>query len=120
MLRFIFIITTSLMSYATSVFATDIFTCPKVAINGQRQNAQAIDLFSGPPAELAMLKPDNADTDDKGPQYWQMGPSQYDYWYVCNYSDNQIKREFKLTKNYQSCSNVGVAKTKNKLKCVNN
>ena len=102
---------------ATCAFAADVYTCPKLSINGQKQHAYAIDLFSGHPSEMAMLKPDNADTDDKGAPYWGMGPSQYDYWYVCNYNDHKTKREFKLNKSYQSCSNTGLGKNKNKLNC---
>jgi hypothetical protein len=99
-------------------FAADIYTCPKLALaNGHTQHAQHIDLYSGNPSEMAQLKPDNADTDDKGPQYWSMGPSQYDYWYVCNYKDNKTKREFKLNKIYNTCTNIGTGNTKNKLEC---
>jgi hypothetical protein len=98
--------------------AADIYTCPKLALaNGQKQQAQTVDLYSGNPSEMAQLKPDNADTDDKGPQYWSMGPSQYDYWYVCNYKSGKTKREFKLSKTYNICTNIGSGNTKNKLEC---
>ncbi|MGL4605191.1 MAG: STY0301 family protein [Iodobacter sp.] len=94
----------------------DLFTCPKQLNSaGYSERASAIDLFSGPPAELAQLKPDNAETTGRGPLYWTMGPSQYDYWYVCIYKDS--KQEFKLTKVYQRCTNIHSGNRFDRLKC---
>lgn len=117
MLKISFVAGVCFTCMVSCAFAADVYTCPKQVFNGQKQQASSIDLYSGHPSEMAMLKPDNADTDDKGAMFWSMGASQYDYWYVCNYGDNKTKREFKLTKNYQSCSNIGASKNKNKLKC---
>jgi hypothetical protein len=117
MLKVILVISVCLFSIVSGAYAADVYTCPKLVANGHKQQASAIDLYSGHPSEMAMLKPDNADTEDKSALYWSMGSSQYDYWYVCNYKNSKTKREFKLTKNYQSCSNIGLGKIKNKLQC---
>lgn len=106
------------MSASFSVHATETYSCPKlVTANGHEQRARYIDLYSGPPSEMAQLKPDNADTDNAYPPYWSMGPSKYDYWYVCNYKNSKSKLEFKLPKIYEVCTNLGSGKVLDKLKC---
>jgi hypothetical protein len=106
-----------LANFANAVAVVDIYTCPKLSEqNGQAARATAIALYSGHPSEMAQLKPDNADTDDKSPLFWTMGLSEYDYWYVCTYK-NKSAREFKLTKNYARCTNIGTGKVLDKLKC---
>ena len=101
-----------------SVNAAETYSCPKLAIaNDHEQRAKNIDLFSGPPSEMAQLKPDNADTDNTGPPYWNLGPSKYDYWYVCNYKSKKSKLEFKLPKVYEACKNIGTGKILDKLRC---
>jgi len=112
-MRLIILFLSVYFSVISSVFAADIYTCPVE----QQQIAQFVDLYSGNPSDMALLKPDNADTDDTGPQYWSMGPSEYDYWYVCNYKDGKTKREFKLSKTYSVCTNIGTDKVRNKLEC---
>ncbi|MDX1916133.1 MAG: STY0301 family protein [Methylophilus sp.] len=110
----------SLCFYFTipTTFAADIFTCPKIKLpNGMHQSATSIALFSGHPSEMAMLKPDNADTDDTSPEYWRLGESPYPIWYVCNYQRNEKQREFKLPKTYTVCSNIGKPQLKSKLEC---
>ena len=106
------------MCAATTTFAADLYTCPKLVLtNGHKQVAQKISLYSGNPIEMAALKPDNGDSDLAEPQYWSMGASKYDYWYVCEYKNSKLKKEFKLYKIYQVCTNLGKAKYLNQLKC---
>jgi hypothetical protein len=106
-----------LASFANAAAVVDIYTCPRIPeLNGQAAQATAIALYSGHPSEMAQLKPDNADTDDKSPLFWTMGFSEYDYWYVCTYK-NTPALEFKLTKNYARCTNIGAGKVLDKLKC---
>ena len=106
-----------ILSASLSVNAAETYLCPKLAIaNGQELRARNIDLYSGPPSEMAQLKPDNADTDNTDSPYWSMWPSKYDYWYVCNYK-SKSKLEFKLPKVYQACRNIGDGKILDKLRC---
>jgi hypothetical protein len=106
------------LSASFCAHAAETYTCPKLAAaNGHAQRASYIDLYSGPPSEMAQLKPDNADTDDTNPPYWLMSPSKYDYWFVCNYATSKSKREFKLPKNYKACTNLGSDKALDRLKC---
>jgi hypothetical protein len=68
----------SFLSAVSSAYATDIYTCPALKLaNGNSQTATYIELFSGHPSEMAMLKPDNADTNDTNLEYWTLGPSPY-------------------------------------------
>jgi hypothetical protein len=107
-----------IMSASLSVYAAETYVCPKLAIaNGHELRARNIDLYSGPPSEMAQLKPDNADTDNTDSPYWSMGPSKYDYWYVCNYKSKKSKLEFKLPKTYEICTNIGSDKILDKLRC---
>jgi len=101
-----------------SVKAAETYSCPKLDIaNDHEQRAKNIDLFSGPPSEMAQLKPDNADAGNAGPPYWNLGPSKYDYWFVCNYKSKKSKLEFKLPKVYEVCKNIGAGKILDKLRC---
>ncbi len=93
--------------------ATDIYTCPKI----KHQTAVSITLFSGHPSETAMLKPDNADTDDTNPEYWRLGESPYPIWYVCNYQHSKKQRSFKLPNTYAVCTNIGSSHAKDRLEC---
>jgi hypothetical protein len=96
----------------------EIFTCPRLSNEaGHLERASGIDLFNGPPSEHALLKPDNAEAAHRGPLFWSMGPSQYDYWYVCIYKDGNAKQEFKLTKVYERCTNIRSGKHFDRLKC---
>ena len=106
------------MSASLSVNAAETYSCPKLALtNGHEQRAKSIDLYSGPPSEMAQLKPDNADTDNTNPPYWSLGTSKYDYWYVCNYKKSKSKLEFKLPMLYEACKNIGTGKILDRLKC---
>jgi len=96
----------------------EVFSCPRlVNESGHLERASGIDLFSGPPSELAQLKPDNAETANRGPLFWTMGPSQYDYWYVCIYKCSNKKQEFKLPKVYERCTNIRSGKDFDRLRC---
>ena len=102
----------------STTFAADLYTCPELAFtNGYKKIALKISLYSGNPAEMAVLKPDNGDSKVMEPPYWSMGSSKYDYWYVCEYKNSKLKKEFKLNKNYHVCTNSGKANYFNQLKC---
>jgi hypothetical protein len=108
----------SFLSAVSSAYATDIYTCPELKLaNGHSQTAISVELFSGHPSEMALLKPDNADTDDTNPAYWSLGPSPYATWYVCHYQHHEKKNEFMLPKTYDTCTNIGKAQAKDKLEC---
>jgi hypothetical protein len=110
----------TLMALASAGHAavnSDTYSCPKLSKdNGQSEQASGIALYSGHPSELAQLKPDN-DEDDTGPGFWTLGPSEYDYWYVCIYKSGSENREFKLPKPYARCTNTGAGKVWDKLDC---
>lgn len=113
----IFVALLTLASAAHATAKSDTYSCPKLANQkGQLERALGIALYSGPPSELAQLKPDN-DEDDTGPAFWTVGPSEYDYWYVCVYKSQGAKLEFKLPKAYTRCTNTGAGKVWDKLKC---
>jgi len=96
---------------------SDTYSCPKITTaTGQSERAMGISLYSGHPSELAQLKPDNAE-DDNGPAFWTMGPSEYDYWYVCIYKTARAGHELKLPKMYASCKNTGTDNAWDQLKC---
>lgn len=116
--KLILVALVSLSCVANAAGKPDIYSCPKfVGKNGQLDRALGIALYSGHPSELALLKPDNADTDDTGPAFWVMGSSVYDYWYVCNYSDAKLNKQFKLPKLYSRCTNIGSSKVWDRLRC---
>ncbi|MFY9328647.1 MAG: STY0301 family protein [Georgfuchsia sp.] len=106
--------------FASTAHATaksDTYSCPKLAKeNGQLERASGIDLFSGPPSELAQLKPDN-DEDDTGPGFWTLDRSESDYWYECIYESRGATLEFKLPRAYARCTNMGTGKVWDKLRC---
>jgi hypothetical protein len=113
----IFVTLLTLVSVAHAAPKSDTYSCPILTKeNGRLERASGIALYSGPPSELAQLKPDN-DEDDTGPGFWTLGPSEYDYWYVCIYESKGSKLEFKLPKAYARCTNIRVGKALDKLKC---
>lgn len=101
-----------------STHTAKTYSCPKLATaNGHEQRARYIALFSGPPSEMASLKPDNGDEDNAKSYFWSMAPFTYDYWFVCSYKDTQIKHEFKLPKGFETCTVTGAGEVWDKLKC---
>lgn len=114
------LIIVSLMALSTASHAevkTDTYSCPTLSNgNGQPERASGIALYSGHPSELAQLKPDN-DEDDNGPGFWTLGPSEYDYWYVCLYHSGSANHEFQLPKTYTRCTTTGTGKVLDKLEC---
>ena len=112
--RSIYIAFLFLTSAANAAGKPDFYACP--VLDGKQ--AVGISLYSGHPSELAELKPENADTDDRNPAFWSTETSEYDYWGVCIYGNAKPTYEFKLTKKvYSRCTNIGSGKTLDKLKC---
>jgi hypothetical protein len=107
----------TLASVAHATAKSDTYSCPILTKeNGQVERAYGIALYSGPPPELARLKPDN-DEDDTGPGFWTLDPSDHNYWYECTYESKGANREFKLPRAYARCTNIRVGKALDKLKC---
>jgi hypothetical protein len=64
-----------------------------------------IDLYDGPPHEMAQLKPDNADDPDEGaPSAWTLADSAKGFWMVCLYSDTNARLVKQLDGHEKSCS----------------
>jgi len=99
----------------------DLHSCQKSAgKNGELVHALGIALYYGHPSEHAILKPDNDDDDEiRRPSFWAMGPSEYDYWYVCIYDrTDYYTHAFKLPKkDYSICTNIRHGKFWDKLEC---
>ena len=71
----------SLMLSATSAAAAENFSCPAFTLaSGKQIKAQTLSIFDGPPAELAELVPDNADTNAKDPYYWTFSGQEKAVW----------------------------------------
>lgn len=119
-LRYIYSSVVILLALVGAVQAApkaDIYACPKFPLkNGKLALASGISLYSGHPSELANLKPDNDET-DTGFAFWTVGPSEFEYWYVCSYPGTDSKLEFKIPKSYVRCTNFGTGKSRDKLRC---
>lgn len=70
-IRALIFIAPFLMLSATSVAATQNFSCPLLKLpSGKQFTAHSISFFDGPPIEMAELASDNADTNSRDSYYW--------------------------------------------------
>lgn len=96
----------------------DTYTCPRVAMDAKPAvRATGIDVYSGHPSEKGHLRPDNDDNDD-GPDFWILGSPKFEYWYVCQYGNRGVQREFKLDRAYKRCTAVRAGEYFDKLVCA--
>lgn len=120
LITFLLLITCAAHASETAVKSTHTartYSCPQLVTgDGHKQKARSLSLFSGPPSEMASLKPDNDDEDNAKSYFWNMVPEE-EYWYVCDYKNSQTKHEFKLPKGYETCTVTGAGEVWDKLKC---
>ena len=108
----------SLMLSATSATATEKFSCPPFTLaSGKQVKAHTLSVFGGPPAELAELVPDNADTNAKDPYYWIFSGQEKAVWVVCHYKGSQQTQQFALLKAFKKCQVVGRINAGSNLSC---
>ena len=108
----------SLMLSASSATAAENFSCPLFTLaSGKQIKAQTLSVFDGPPAELAELVPDNADTNAKDPYYWIFSGQEKAIWVVCHYKGSKQTQQFALPKAFKKCQVVGRINVGNSLSC---
>jgi len=108
----------SLTLSATSAAATESFSCPLLTLaSGKQIKAQTLSVFDGPPAEMAELVPDNADTNVKDPYYWIFSGQEKAVWVVCHYKGSRETQQFALQKSFKKCQVVGRINAGSSLSC---
>jgi len=108
----------ALLCWTQAAFAADAFSCPPVTLaSGKPAPAQSLDLFDGPPAELAQLAPDNADAPLKQARTWGFSGKEQAIWVVCHYKGLKRTSSFSLPKAYAKCTAEGKKKTWGGLSC---
>lgn len=91
-----------------AVFAADRYDCPEAKLaSGKLAPAQSLDLFDGPPADLAQLAPDNADAPLRQARFWSFSGKEQAVWVVCHYKGTQRTSSFSLPKAYAKCAAAG-------------
>ena len=112
------LIALSLMLSAISAAATENFSCPLFTLaSGKQIKAQTIIFFDGPPAEMAELVQDNADTNAKDAYYWIFSGQEKAVWVVCHYRGSKQTQQFALPKAFRKCQVVGRINAGNSLSC---
>lgn len=107
-----------LMVSAASAAAAENFSCPLLTLaSGKQIKAQTLSVFDGPPAEMAELVPDNADTNAKDPYYWIFSGQEKTVWVVCHYKDNKQTQQFALPKAFKKCQVAGRRNAGSSLSC---
>ncbi len=108
----------SLMVSAASAAAAENFSCPLLTLeSGKPIKAQTLSVFDGPPAEMAELVPDNADTNPKDPYYWIFSGREKAVWVVCRYKGSKQTQEFALPKAFKKCQVKGRINAGSSLSC---
>ncbi len=104
--------------WTAAVFAADQYDCPEAKLaSGKPAAAQSLDLFDGPPAELAQLAPDNADAPLKQARFWSFSGKEQAVWVVCHYKGMKRTSSFSLPKAYAKCTAGGKKKQWSVLSC---
>jgi len=110
--------TAALMLWSGAAAAAEQFSCPSLSLpSGKPARVESISVFDGPPAEMADLVPDNADTSSREPPYWTLGKPERPTWVVCHYRKLKGTREFALPKAYTKCRLTGHGKAWDGLSC---
>ena len=98
--------------------AAENFSCPHFTLaSGKQIKARSLSVFDGPPAELAELVPDNADTDPKDPYYWTFSGQETAVWVVCHYRNTSQTQQFALPKAFKKCQATGPLNGGSSLSC---
>ena len=112
------LIALSLMLSAGSAAAAENFSCPLLTLeSGKPIKAQTLSVFDGPPAEMADLAPDNADTNSKDAYYWIFSGQEKSVWVVCHYKKTKQTQQFALPKAFKKCQVAGRINAGNSLSC---
>ena len=108
----------SLMLSANSATAAENISCPLLTLaSGKPIKAQSISVFDGPPAEMAELVPDNADTGAHASYYWTFSGQETAIWLVCHYKGSQQTQQLALPKPFRKCQLGGRLNAGSSLSC---
>ncbi|MDB5756176.1 MAG: hypothetical protein JWR56_2604 [Massilia sp.] len=108
----------SLTLATASAPAAENFSCPALKLpSGKQLTAHSISVFDGPPAEMAELVPDNADTNSKDAYYWIFSGQETAVWVVCNYKGSKQTQQFALPKAFKKCQVTGRLNAGSSLSC---
>ena len=112
------LIALTLMLSAAGAAAAENFSCPRFTLaSGKQIKARSLGVFDGPPAELAELVPDNADTNPKDPYYWTFSGQETAIWVVCHYRSTGQTQQFALPKAFKKCQVTGPLNAGSSLSC---
>ncbi|HZR34750.1 MAG TPA: STY0301 family protein [Nevskia sp.] len=101
-----------------AVSGADRYDCPAAKLaSGKPAPAQSLDLYDGPPAELAQLAPDNADAPLRQARFWSFSGKEQAVWVVCHYKGMKRTSSFTLPRAYAKCTVAGEKKLWSGLSC---